>query len=108
MNVLSPPPTPRGRVAPVDGGGTVPRGPVRDALAHLNDPVFLQTHPLTRLLPGEAGQRGHPQAGKALRQHLKYAIALLYPPGTAPEGTRAWRRHRLLHLRYEGGLPPRR
>jgi non-specific serine/threonine protein kinase len=84
---------------------------VRDALARLYDPVFLQTHPLGRALglpPG--GGRGEPGAalvGRVLRHRLLDAIRRLRPEGKAGEAAvGAWRRHRLLELRYVEALDP--
>ncbi|HEX2033493.1 MAG TPA: tetratricopeptide repeat protein [Chloroflexota bacterium] len=97
---------------------------VRDALRHLYDPVYLQTHPLTRFLrqdgaAGPAGKAAPPAAGTALRRCLLDAIAALQPPAEPPAGARgglepgsaqpagagrtAWRRYRLLVLRYVDG-----
>ncbi|HEX2035042.1 MAG TPA: AAA family ATPase [Chloroflexota bacterium] len=90
---------------------------VRTALAHLYDPVVLQTHPLTGLLhltpdphrgpdPG-GGQARH--AGVALRQLLLDAIARLRPDATTsePGGDASKRRaYRLLELRYVEALAP--
>jgi predicted ATPase len=86
---------------------------VRDALRHLYDPVYLQTHPLTRRVRleddgGAARRGGAPTDGTALRDRLLEAIAALRPPGEEPPagGERgpgvggAWRRYRLLVLRY--------
>ncbi|MGH2371363.1 MAG: hypothetical protein ACRDI2_24580, partial [Chloroflexota bacterium] len=77
---------------------------VRDALARLHDPVCLQTHPLARRLAAEPGSAG--AAGRTLHRLLSDAIAQLHPGSNGTEGTRAWRRHRLLHLRYVDALPP--
>jgi non-specific serine/threonine protein kinase len=91
---------------------------VRDALRHLYDPVYLQTHPLTRwaglapeAAPGGARRGGSVAGGAALRRCLLEAIAALQPPGPEPAagaagaaGRGAWRRYRLLVLRYAEGL----
>ncbi len=55
---------------------------VREALGHLYDPVYLQTHPLARLLPATPGARAT-GLGKALRQSLLDAIEALRPEPTA-------------------------
>ena len=58
---------------------------VRDALAHVYDPVYLQTHPLHRLLPDgpprepSAAGRSGAGAGRALRRRLLEALAALRP-----------------------------
>jgi hypothetical protein len=78
---------------------------VRDGLAHLADPVYLQRHPLARLLPAVSDERGHTlQAGEALRRRLLDAIAQLRPRAKASERTGAWRSYRLLELRYVEAL----
>ncbi len=114
---------PRGAdVRPVPDGTDLARQ-VRDALRHLYDPVYLQTHSLTLLVrsgapgvPGATGARpGSPTGateGAALRRCLLETIEALQPPsepgpgsgrGAAGEGPAlrgAWRRYRLLVLRY--------
>jgi predicted ATPase/DNA-binding NarL/FixJ family response regulator len=85
---------------------------VRDALAHLYDPVALQTHPLARLLGAPpsgapAGETRRVLDGRLLRQRLLDAIAHLRPEGKAGEAAAgALRRHRLLELRYVEALDP--
>jgi predicted ATPase len=69
---------------------------VRDALAHLHDPGWLQLHPLARALPAGPDQPG---AGRALQRALHEAIDGLRPG----RGGRA-RGHELLTLRYVEGL----
>ncbi|MGH2351117.1 MAG: hypothetical protein ACRDJN_05825 [Chloroflexota bacterium] len=99
---------------------------VRDALRHLYDPIYLQTHPLTRFVrqdadtaAGPAGKASPPTDGAALRRCLLDALAAPQPPGESPgdmktgleaeplrgaeAGRSAWRRYRLLVLRYEEG-----
>jgi non-specific serine/threonine protein kinase len=76
---------------------------VRDALAHLYDPVYLQTHPLVRLVaPATAGRSSG--VGTSLRQLLLDAIESLQPlagtPTTLPSGSS----HQILVLRYVEGL----
>lgn len=74
---------------------------VRDALRHLHDPVYLQPHPLTRLLiaPSETPSI----AGKRLARLLLDAIAALRP-GAGSSDARAYRRYDLLTLRYVEAL----
>lgn len=74
---------------------------VRDALRHLHDPIYLQTHPLTGLLtePNDTPLI----AGKRLGQLLLDAIAALRP-GSRSSDPRAYRRHDLLMLRYVEAL----
>ena len=53
---------------------------VRDALAHLYDLAYLQTHPLALLLrPPPAGYAAPTAPAKALRQRLLEAIDALRP-----------------------------
>ncbi len=70
---------------------------VRDALLHMYDAGYLQTHALLALVaPQEAGAA----TGSRLRQALLDAIEALRPgPDVAPTA-RAWRLHHILELRY--------
>lgn len=70
---------------------------VRDALRHLHDPVYLETHPLARQLA--APTDNSLPAGKTLRQVLLHAIAALRPEPASVD-RRASRLHDLLTLRY--------
>jgi predicted ATPase/DNA-binding CsgD family transcriptional regulator len=81
---------------------------VQDALARLYDPVALRTHPLARRLALDGAAGAAPaQTGAALRRRLLEAIARLRPEGKAGEAAAgAWRRHRLLELRYVEALDP--
>ncbi|HEX2515207.1 MAG TPA: AAA family ATPase, partial [Chloroflexota bacterium] len=137
---------PRGADArPAPDGADLARQ-VRDALRHLYDPVYLQTHSLTRLVRsgdpwgprpsrgsaatdlgrGGNGVSGAPGArpgpppgateGAALRRCLLETIEALQPPSEAGPGSGrggagegpalrgAWRRYRLLVLRYVESL----
>jgi CheY-like chemotaxis protein len=77
---------------------------VRDALTHLYDLAHLQTHPLARRLKE---QRGGPSAtGIALRQELLDAIERFRPPSGSATTSKAYRRYRVLELRYIEGLDP--
>lgn len=94
------------------GGGVTTNGEpgaygrqVRDALGQLYDPDALQRHPLAQALPSLPGAPAA-GAGRALRQRLLDAIARLRPPAKAGEASGAWRRYRLLELRYIEALPP--
>src|SRR5262249_56898738 len=86
-------------------GGEVVRL-VRDALAHLADPVYLQMHPLAGRVPRAEAERPGGPDGEALRRWLLGAIAHLGPRAKSGERDTAWRGHRLLQLRYAEGLPP--
>ena len=74
---------------------------VRDALRHLHDPVYLQTQPLTRLVPEPTTAPSI--RGKRLRQLLLDAIAALGPSSDSGDA-RASRRYELLRLRYVEAL----
>src|SRR6266496_227285 len=88
------------RVAAPTPGDDVHRS-VRDALAHLNDLAYLQTHVLTRAIPAE-GREG--QAGAALRDALLRAIESLHPNARTATGSPAHRRYQILLQRYTEGL----
>src|SRR5262249_3948048 len=78
---------------------------VQDALAHLHDPVRLQTHPLAPAARAAAGPtRARGPAG-ALRAALTEAVAALRP-GDGVAGAAVERGHALLALRYLEGLAP--
>jgi non-specific serine/threonine protein kinase len=98
------------RADPAGPSGDEPRSPpgvpveqVRDALAHLHDAAHLQTHPLA----GPARRHGgrDESGGRAVQRALEGAIAALRPGQEAAPGSKPWRRHRLLVLRYVDGLP---
>src|SRR5262249_1863134 len=70
---------------PAGGTGNESARLVRDALAHLADPAYLQTHALAGLVaPAGAGWSAG-RAGEALRRRLLGAIAALEPPAKAGE-----------------------
>ena len=79
---------------------------VRDALAKLHDPVALRAHPLARRGAPLSRADGPParDRGAALRRLLLDAVDALRPPPAAAPGRAAWRRHRLLVLRYVEAL----
>lgn len=73
---------------------------VRDALLHLYDLTYLQTHPLVDLCAqGQSARVG----GKALRQALLDAIGATHPGPGVSTSSRAWRSYRILELRYVVG-----
>jgi predicted ATPase/DNA-binding CsgD family transcriptional regulator len=79
---------------------------VHDALAHLHDPVALQTHPLARQLCHLEPPVPASRAGLALRQRLLHAIGALRPATKTSETSSAWRGYRLLELRYVRDCDP--
>lgn len=76
---------------------------VRDALSHIHDPAYLQTHPLTRFLPEWSSAR-RAVLGRALRQALLEAVESLQPTG---DNASAARHSRILSMRYVEGLDAR-
>lgn len=78
---------------------------VRDALAHLHDPVCLQTHPLVSLLALQPS-RASTNPGRALHQLLRDAIDELRPAADRAD-PHARRVHEILRLRYVEALAPR-
>ncbi len=72
---------------------------VRDALRHLHDYAYLQTHPLARFTSQEQSNDAW-NVGRRLSQALQEAIASLQPGHTSSATAPAQRRHRLLTLRY--------
>ncbi|MCL4464763.1 MAG: adenylate/guanylate cyclase domain-containing protein [Chloroflexi bacterium] len=75
---------------------------VHDALAHLYDPVYLQTHPLAQALRRRRSLAG-PSFGQALRQEIVAAIEDL-SPGDQINNPSAARGARVLSLRYVEAL----
>ncbi|HUX87944.1 MAG TPA: hypothetical protein VMW65_13155 [Chloroflexota bacterium] len=75
---------------------------VRDALIHLHDLPYLQTHPLTRMLLTETEQK-RSNHGRLLQQRLLAAIQSLHP-GPPGDLKKAPRGYLLLFLRYIEGL----
>ena len=73
---------------------------VRDALAHLYDPVYLQAHPLVGAASGD-----DPAAGaQSLRRALLDAIEELKPPPGAEADSASRRGYAILVARYVEGL----
>ncbi|HEX5414578.1 MAG TPA: response regulator, partial [Chloroflexota bacterium] len=75
---------------------------VRDALGHLYDAAYLQTHPLALVLASASPDRA-PFRGKLLFQALLDAIEALHPPTDKRIDSPAWRTYRILELRYLDG-----
>ena len=82
------------------------RDQLRDALAHLYDPVHLQSHDLLDALDL------HPLAGEteaeALRRVLREAVRDLRPPSEVPPASSEWLPYRVLWSHYVRGLPVNR
>jgi CheY-like chemotaxis protein len=78
-----------------------------DALAHMYDLPYLQTHPLGTLLGARARQRPTEPRGAALHALLLEAIQSLRPTDRAVGSPHGWRTYRYLFLRYVQALSPR-
>jgi predicted ATPase len=78
---------------------------VRDALAHLYDPAYLQTHPLAALVSADPGLRA-PGRAQALRQILIQAIEATRPIGSADRTVPGSLTYQVLTLRYVEALEP--
>lgn len=74
---------------------------VRDALLHLYDPSYLQTHSLLAFAREANGTTV--ARGKRLYQALLDAIEALRPEAGVEPASRAWRAYRILELRYVDG-----
>jgi CheY-like chemotaxis protein len=78
---------------------------VHEALTHLYDTPYLQTHALADCLP-----RGEPEPhlprSQLLRKALLEAIESMRPPSGTPAQSPDWRGYRILELRYIEGLSP--
>lgn len=74
---------------------------VRDALLHLYDLAYLQTHPLVTI--SGVAETGSVASGKLLRQAMLDAIGALHPGAGIAATSRAWRSYRILELRYVAG-----
>lgn len=75
---------------------------VRDALIHLYDLAYLQTHALVNVVSRDSAS--DTIRGKLLRRQMLDALETLRPDPGTPAQSRAWRSHRLLELRYVEGL----
>jgi len=75
---------------------------VREVFAHLDDRLYLRSHPLTKLL-APRGQAGSPEE---LRRALVGAIEELRPPAPILRRSPGWRRYRYLRRRYVEGADP--
>ncbi|MBI5304390.1 MAG: response regulator [Chloroflexi bacterium] len=79
------------------------RKQVRDALEHLYDTAYLETHPLLLQFPNQPADSRLTRAQK-LRGLLKEAIEALRPPEGSPAGSPEWRSYLALRYRYVQGL----
>jgi CheY-like chemotaxis protein len=77
---------------------------VHDALNHLYDSPYLQTHPLAELLVGP--QAGALPRSQRLRRLLLDAIQTMRPEAGVPAQSSDWRAYRILELRYLEALGP--
>ena len=84
-----------GRHSPRDGFARQ----VHDALRHLYDPVYLQTHALVGFIKSE-GRTSALSVGAMLRRQLVDGIEALRPSADGATDPHAWRSYRLLTLRY--------
>ncbi len=79
------------------------RKQVKDALEHLYDTAYLETHPLLLQFSNEPADNRLTRAQK-LRGLLKETIEALRPPEGSPPGSPEWRCYRALRYRYVQGL----
>lgn len=70
---------------------------VQEALSHLYDHAYLQSHPLSSLLA--AGPEGQ-AVGRTLHRVLFESVEDLKPPRGTPTASAVWRRYNYLFLRY--------
>ena len=76
---------------------------VADAYQHLYDIVYLRTHPLVSALD-EPDSRTRKEKAWALHHLLLDTIAGIDPGEKAPSLSVAWRRHKLMQLRFVDGM----
>jgi CheY-like chemotaxis protein len=79
------------------------RKQVKDALEHLYDTAYLETHPLLSQFPNQPADSRLTRAQK-LRGLLKETIEALRPPEGSPSGSPEWRSYLALRYRYVRGL----
>src|SRR5512141_3132226 len=75
---------------------------VRDALEHLYDTAYLETHPLLAEFPVQAADSRLTRAQK-LRTLIKEAVETLRPQDISPTGSPEWRSYLALRHRYVQG-----
>ena len=76
---------------------------VTEAVTHLYDHPYLQTHHLGQVLVPDPSRETR---GRALQRILRDAIQLLKPPAGSVSSSPAWRTYRYLFLRYVQAIPP--
>lgn len=76
---------------------------VKDALDHLYDTAYLETHPLLSRFPSQVADSRLTRAQK-LRGLLKETIEALRPPDGSSSGSPEWRSYLALRYRYLQGL----
>ncbi len=76
---------------------------VRNVLAHLYDPAYLQNHPLAEMLPQQEASGGVTRA-QALRRLLLDCLDRLAPEASSGEAPEAARAYAILTYRYIDGL----
>ncbi len=81
------------------------RKQVKDALEHLYDTAYLETHPLLSQFPNPATDSRLTRAQK-LRSLLKETIEALRPQEGSPTGSPEWRSYLALRHRYVQGMSP--
>lgn len=77
---------------------------VRGALAILLDSAYLETHPLTDILP-QADISGEVTKAQPLRALLKNSLEALRQPTDTPPSAPEWRSYQALQQRYIQGFP---
>jgi CheY-like chemotaxis protein len=75
---------------------------VREALKHLFDYVFLDNHPLVKLLVLPGNRTAQP--AQDLRHALFSAIRSLSPAKNIPQQSHDWRGYQILEMRFIGGM----
>ncbi len=81
------------------------RKQVKDALEHLYDTAYLETHPLLSQFPNPPTDSRLTRAQK-LRSLLKETIEALRPQEGSPAGSPEWRSYLALRYRYVQGMSP--
>jgi len=76
---------------------------VRDALAHLHDPGYLEAHPLTCFLRAEASSQ-YSTVGRALRRAILDAMESMKPGEEGSASTHSYRAYQILKLRFVDAL----